>query len=321
MKKYIHYLAIFTMSLTFLLIFVGALVKSTEAGLSVPDWPTTFGKNMFLFPLSSMVGGILYEHSHRLIASFVGFCILINTILIQLSNHQKYIKILTLIALLAVIIQGILGGLTVLYFLPAWISASHATLGQSTFCLTIILAVITSPKWENFVLSKNKTHISSISIYATISVWFQLIIGAIVRHTESGLVALDFPKMNNEWIPSFSNKSIIELNENRFIQNFDSSIDLDFITSSQLFIHYLHRCWGYVIFVFILYFAYLLYKKNNYKYISIILCFLISTQVGLGALTVLSLKQFLITSLHVSNGAAILGLLTYITTLLHKTKI
>ena len=124
MKKNIHYLAIFTMCLTFLLIFVGALVKSTEAGLSVPDWPTTFGENMFLFPLSSMVGGILYEHSHRLIASFVGFCILINTILIQLSNHQKYVKILTLIALFAVIIQGILGGLTVLYFLHVDFSIS-----------------------------------------------------------------------------------------------------------------------------------------------------------------------------------------------------
>ena len=78
------------MLLTFFLIFVGALVKSTESCLSVPDWPTTFGENMFLFPLSSMVGGIFYEHSHRLIASFVGLCILINTILIQLSNHLLY---------------------------------------------------------------------------------------------------------------------------------------------------------------------------------------------------------------------------------------
>ena len=108
MKKTIHYLAIFTMFLTFFLIFVGALVKSTESGLSVPDWPTTFGKNMFLFPLSSMVGGIFYEHSHRLIASLVGLCILINTVLIQLSNHIKYIKILSWITLCSVIIQGIL---------------------------------------------------------------------------------------------------------------------------------------------------------------------------------------------------------------------
>ena len=92
MKKIIHILAVFTMLLTFFLIFVGALIKSTEAGLSVPDWPTTFGENMFLFPYSSMVGGIFYEHSHRLIASIVGFCILLNTILIQFSNFYKFVN-------------------------------------------------------------------------------------------------------------------------------------------------------------------------------------------------------------------------------------
>ena len=296
------------MLLTFFLIFVGALVKSTESGLSVPDWPTTFGENMFLFPLSSMVGGIFYEHSHRLIASLVGLCILINTILIQFSNHIKYIKILSIVTLISVIIQGILGGLTVLFFLPAWISISHATLGQTTFCLTIVLAIITSPKWLKFTFSKGKSFINLISVYTTIAVWLQLIIGAIVRHTESGLVALDFPKMNNKWMPSFSKKSILEINEIRFIQNFDSTIDLEPITSSQLFIHFLHRYWGYAVFFLILYFAYLLYKKNNYKLVSIILCLLISIQIGLGALTVLSLKHYIITSFHVSNGAAILGL-------------
>ena len=309
------------MLLTFFLIFVGALVKSTESGLSVPDWPTTFGENMFLFPISSMVGGIFYEHSHRLIASIVGICILINTILILLSNHLKYIKILSIITLISVIIQGILGGLTVLFFLPAWISTSHATLGQTTFCLTIVLAIITSPKWITFTLSKIKSPINLLSIYTILAVWIQLIIGAIVRHTESALVALDFPKMNDKWIPSFSNKTISIINENRFIYNFDSIIDLEPITSNQLFIHFLHRYWGYTVFLVILYFAYQLYKKNNYKFISIILCLLISIQIGLGALTVLSLKHFIITSLHVSNGAAILGLLVFTSTQLHKTKI
>ena len=320
MNKTIHYLAIFTMFLTFFLIFVGALVKSTESGLSVPDWPTTFGENMFLFPLSSMVGGIFYEHSHRLIASLVGFCILINTILIQFSNHAKYIKRISWVTLLLVIVQGILGGLTVLYFLPVWISASHGTLGQTTFCLTIIIATITSPKWSYYTFEKTNTYIRLLSIFTTLAIWIQLIIGAIVRHTESALVALDFPKMNNRWIPSFSDNYINKINSIRFVDNFDSSIELNPITSSQLFVHFLHRSWGYLVFILILYFAYLLYKRTNLIFLALILIGLISIQIGLGAFTILSLKQFIITSLHVTNGAAILGLLVFISMQLHKIK-
>ena len=291
MNKTIYYLAIFTMFLTFFLIFVGALVKSTESGLSVPDWPTTFGENMFLFPLSSMVGGIFYEHSHRLIASLVGFCILINTILIQFSNYPKYIKRISWATLLLVIIQGILGGLTVLYFLPVWISASHGILGQTTFCLTIIIATITSPKWSYYTFEKTNTYIRLLSIFTTLAIWIQLIIGAIVRHTESALVALDFPKMNNRWVPLFSDNYINKINSIRFVNNFDSNIELDPINSSQLFVHFLHRCWGYLVFILILYFAYLLYKRTNFIFLALILIGLISIQIGLGAFTILSLKQ------------------------------
>ena len=146
--KLLHRFAVFTALCTFILIFIGSLVKSTESGLSVPDWPTTYGENMFMFPLSSMVGGIFYEHSHRLFASFVGFCILILASSIRFTNQNKTLKIIGWTTLGVVIIQGILGGLTVLFFLPAWISVSHATLAQITFCLTISIAVYTSNKWK-----------------------------------------------------------------------------------------------------------------------------------------------------------------------------
>jgi len=321
MKKTIHILAIFTMLLTFFLIFVGALIKSTEAGLSVPDWPTTFGENMFLFPYTSMVGGIFYEHSHRLIASLVGFCILLNTILIQFSNFYKLVKIVSLITLCAVITQGILGGLTVLYFLPAWLSASHGTLGQTTFCLTIILAVTTSPKWYKNKVIKSNSKITKLSFVAVALVWTQLIIGAIVRHTESALVALDFPKINDTWIPAFDQKSIDKINYERFVQNFDFILNLDPITSGQLLIHFTHRSFGYIIFLFMIYYCFNLYKKRLFKTTPIILFFLIITQIALGALTVLSKKEFIITSLHVSNGAAILGILVYLCLNINKSKL
>tara|TARA_Y100001978_G_scaffold27602_1_gene23559 strand:- start:6668 stop:7636 length:969 start_codon:yes stop_codon:yes gene_type:complete len=321
MKKLIHILAIFTMLLTFFLIFVGALIKSTEAGLSVPDWPTTFGQNMFLFPYSSMVGGIFYEHSHRLIASLVGFCILLNTILIQFSNFYKFVKIISIISLCAVITQGILGGLTVLYFLPAWLSASHGTLGQTTFCLTIVLAIITSPKWTKENSSKLNYKIKRLSFISVALVWFQLIIGAVVRHTESALVALDFPKINNAWIPSLKDDAIEKINYERFVQNFEFILNLEPITSGQLLIHFIHRSFGYIIFLFMVYYCFNLYKKSSFKTTPIILIVLIITQIALGALTVLSKKEFIITSLHVSNGAAILGILVYLCLNINKSKL
>ena len=81
-----------TVFFTLFLIFVGALVKSHEVGLSVPDWPTTYGKQMFAFPLSDMVGGIFYEHGHRMMATFVGFITLVQTICLGFSNQQRWVK-------------------------------------------------------------------------------------------------------------------------------------------------------------------------------------------------------------------------------------
>ena len=126
---------------TTVLIFAGALVKSHEVGLSVPDWPTTFGKQMFAFPLSDMVGGIFYEHGHRLIASIVGFLTLTQAILFYLNKEvEPWNKKLSYFSLGIVIIQGSLGGITVLFFLPPAISIVHGVLAQTFFILTIIMA-------------------------------------------------------------------------------------------------------------------------------------------------------------------------------------
>ena len=324
MKRFINYHSVFTMACAFLLIFVGALVKSTESGLAVPDWPTTYGQNMFTFPLSSMVGGIFYEHSHRLLASFVGLCILILTVFIYLSDYPKYIKYISFSTLCAVLIQGILGGLTVLYFLPTWISVCHGTLGQTTFCLTIILATITSQYWNKLKINKPVKFYRKLSIITTISIWIQLIIGAIVRHTESALVAFDFPKINGKWIPDFSQSSIDEINAIRFYDSFNLDIDFLPITLGQLIFHFLHRIWGYGVFLLILYFIIKIYpklKKYNILKFSLITSFaLITLQILLGALTILSKKDAIVASLHVTNGAVILGIMVYISLILHRNK-
>src|SRR5690349_25031541 len=119
---------------TILLILAGSFVTSTDSGLSVPDWPTTYGSNMFSFPLSKMVGGIFYEHGHRLIASTVGFLCIIQALWLHFREPKKFVRRLGWLSLLAVCVQGALGGLTVIFLLPKTISVSHAALAEIFFC-------------------------------------------------------------------------------------------------------------------------------------------------------------------------------------------
>ncbi len=133
---------------TALLIFAGGLVTSTGSGLSVPDWPNTYGWFMWAFPMSKMVGGIFYEHTHRLIASTVGFLIVVLAFWLGRAEPRRWVRRLGYLALGAVIAQGILGGITVLWYLPDAISIAHASLAQILFCLTVTIALVVSPGWK-----------------------------------------------------------------------------------------------------------------------------------------------------------------------------
>ena len=127
-------------ALTLFLIFAGAMVTSTGSGLSVPDWPTTYGWNMFTFPLSKWVGGIFYEHGHRLLASTVGFLCIVQALWLQFREPKKFVRRLGWLSLTAVVVQGVLGGLTVIFLLPKVISVSHAALAEIFFCLNVAIA-------------------------------------------------------------------------------------------------------------------------------------------------------------------------------------
>src|SRR3990167_35751 len=124
---------------TFLLIVAGGLVTSTGSGLSVPDWPLSYGQ---LFP--PMVGGIRFEHTHRVIAGIVGFLTLLLAIAVFLVEKRKWVHWLGLTALLAVVAQAILGGITVIYLLPTAASVIHACLAQTFFSLLASLCLVTS---------------------------------------------------------------------------------------------------------------------------------------------------------------------------------
>ena len=194
-SPWLHRTARLTAGATFLLIVIGGIVTSTDSGLAVPDWPTTFGYNMFLYPLSEMVGGILYEHSHRLMGSLVGILTIGLLVLILARDPRKWLKWLGLAALIAVIVQGVLGGLRVTQINRNF-AIVHACLAQAFFALLCGIAWFTSRDWWQ---DKTETPIRRgegaspvlrrLSLITTCLIYMQLIFGAILRHTGSRLDA------------------------------------------------------------------------------------------------------------------------------------
>ena len=297
-----------TVFCTFFLIFAGALVKSHEVGLSVPDWPTTYGKQMFAFPLSEMVGGIFYEHGHRMIATFVGFITLIQAICMGFSSQPKWVKKVSYTSLLLVIVQGIFGGITVLFFLPPAISIIHGVLAQTFFILTIVIAYSISNERSQRIDSDQSLEIRKFSFVIMGMVYFQLILGALMRHTGSGMAIPDFPTMGGMWIPTFSERMINNIN----VMLFD--MDIDMINRYQVIIHFAHRLGAIIISGTVGYFLYQhgnIIKKNQIIHQTIIwITIILLIQLTLGAFTILSERSPYITSFHVVTGAAFLGFCT-----------
>lgn len=177
----LHWYATLLAVLTLFLIVAGGLVTSNDAGLSVPDWPLSFGQVM-----PEMVGGVFYEHGHRMIAASVGFLTVLLVLWLSLSEKRPWVRRLGWVALLAVIVQGLLGGLTVLLLLPPAVSVLHASLAQAFFCVVIVLAVVTSRGWQGslFPLSRHLERPGfRLSLLVLGTVYIQLILGAVLRHT------------------------------------------------------------------------------------------------------------------------------------------
>lgn len=182
---WVHRLAVMTVAATVFLLFVGALVTSKGVGLAVPDWPTTFGHNMFLFPWARMVGGVFYEHSHRLVASAVGFLTLLLAVFLWLREPRRWVQWLGSLALILVILQGVIGGFRVI-FVEQWFAVVHAGLAQVFFGLTIALALLTSNKWQNTrptVIVAGAAKVQRLCLMTMALIYFQAMLGALIRHT------------------------------------------------------------------------------------------------------------------------------------------
>jgi len=177
----LHLYAVLTTIATFVLLIAGSLVTSTDSGLAVPDWPLSYGT---WFP--PMVGGIRFEHGHRMIAAAVGLMILILAAWLWKTERRRWVRMLGYSALGGVMIQGLLGGLTVLWMLPPQVSIAHACLGQTVFCLVVSLAWCTSAR-----TATNERQQSAIIPPAVLTgslvivgmAFLQLLLGAIIRHT------------------------------------------------------------------------------------------------------------------------------------------
>lgn len=185
-KPGLHRWSVLLAFCTLLLVVAGGLVTSRDAGLSVPDWPLSYGKLM-----PPMEGGILYEHGHRMVATTVGMFTIVSMVWLWRSDRRRWMKWLGVAALAAVIAQGVLGGLTVLMLLPWWISSSHACLAQLFFSTTVAIAMFTSPWWLGGAAQtqeKAKAPIFGISLAAPLCVLAQLALGAAARHKAIGSI-------------------------------------------------------------------------------------------------------------------------------------
>jgi cytochrome c oxidase assembly protein subunit 15 len=187
--KATHRLALLNAAATLLLVFVGGLVTSKGAGLAVPDWPTTFGYNMFLYPWSKMVGDIFYEHSHRLVASGVGLLTMRLALLLWAYETRRWVRWLGAVALALVIVQGVIGGLRVV-LLEQTLAILHACLAQAFFALTVSLVFFTSEEWAaepRKIQLPEAGRIQRLSVLTTGLIYSQGVFGALLRHTGAGV--------------------------------------------------------------------------------------------------------------------------------------
>ena len=279
----LHKFAKFLAACTVLLILAGSLVTSHDAGLSVPDWPTSYGWNMFTFPPSMWVANIFYEHGHRLIASTVGFLTIVLAVWLWLNEPRRWLRWLGVAALGTVIAQGLLGGLTVLFFLPAAISTAHAGLAEIFFCMTVAIALFTSPGWMTFPATDD-ARLRRLATTTTVAVFTQILIGATMRHTGAGLAIPDFPWMFGRLVPDH--------------------------WEAKIAVHFAHRAGALVVTSLVVASAAVVWSRHRLHRAltrpALLLLLLVAVQVTLGAWTVISRRDPWINSVHVVCGALVL---------------
>lgn len=302
--------AVLTAMVTLCLICLGGLVTSHSVGMSVPDWPTTYGYNMFFFPFSKWVGGVFYEHSHRLAASAVGFLTVILAVWLWLKEERRWLRGLGILALLAVILQGLLGGLRVRWMQDE-LGIFHAALAQLFFVLVCSIALFSSRRWQEAASQTlpvyDYSRLRSWYVFGTALILLQLLLGAIMRHQHAGLSIPDFPLAYGNLWPATDPDSIARYNQVR-----REATSLNPITAFQVQLQMAHRVAAIMILAAAGWAAVLslrtLGKRSALTKLALGWFVLILFQAVMGVVTIWTNKSADIATTHVACGA--LSLLT-----------
>lgn len=276
---WLHRYALVTAGMTWLLLCAGALVTGTGSGLSVPDWPLSFGT---LFP--SMTGGVFFEHGHRLIAGTVALLMFGLMCAFLKVEKRSGVRKLSVAAFSAVILQATLGGMTVLYGLPLWVSTIHACLAQIFFCSVVCLAWVTSQGWQRErdpLEDGGGIPLRYFSLLLSTLFFCQLFFGAWMRHLGAGLAVSDFPLIFGRLYP--------------------------ISPTLEVAVHTTHRMIAYSLVVLTLWFVIRIYRDHSGRldltaWAGTLLSLLI-LQFLLGALTIWLRRPVWVTTIHLANGA------------------
>jgi cytochrome c oxidase assembly protein subunit 15 len=308
-NSWLHRFALLTGIATLILICSGGMVTSKGVGLAVPDWPTTFGYNMFLFPISQWVGGIFFEHTHRLIASTVGFMTIILAVWIWRADDRRWLRNLGFAALAAVIVQGVLGGLRVT-LLKDEIGIFHACLAQAYLGMLVLITLATSRLWRRISFDPSSAPavrtLSRVVISTTLVIYFQLGLGATMRHQHRDLSILDFPAAYGSIIPDTSPAKLAQVNAWR------EARALSDVTASHIWLQMIHRFVALIIATGVI--ASLLLSRRTGPEAGMLSRFadiwflLLACQITLGAWVIWSNKAADIATAHVAVGATMLAL-------------
>ena len=274
--------------------------------MAVPDWPTTYGYNMFLFPVRLWTGGIFYEHTHRLFASLVGLLTMILAAWLWARESRSWLRWLGIAALVAVVFQGVLGGLRVTLFKNE-LGIFHATLAQAFFVMVTLIALFASGLGDKLIAAFHAKPIPAplkwLTVGTTALVLVQLVLGASMRHQHAGLAVPDFPLAYGKLWPPMDAAFVDQINRQRIgVQEFQP------ITPFQIGLHMTHRITAVGILAMTVWIAWRtrreLGKAAGFAKLALLWACLIALQAGLGALTVWSDKAADVATAHVLLGAA-----------------
>ena len=302
------------------LICSGGLVTSNDAGLAVPDWPTSYGYNMFAFPVSRWLapGGVRLEHSHRLIATGEGMLSIVLATWFFIAEPRRWVRNLAYLTLFAVVMQGLFGGLRVM-LRADWIGVPHALLAQAFFSLVAFIALTQSRWWQRLGQGGESTPgLERMRFWvaaATVLIYLQLGLGAGMRHAHAGLSILDFPKAYGHWWPQVHSSDLPALNLHR-----TEDLHLPPTSLGQIHLQMMHRMMAGTILLCVLTVAGLAWRNRQslpagVRRLGLAWPLVLATQVTLGMYVIWTQKAADVATTHVAVGATSLvwGVVTYAT--------